>query len=118
MLLLRLATGRFEPVAFCPGYLRGLDFIGDFAVMGLSMPRGDRAMSDLALDEALVDKAISARCAIYVVDLRSGDIVHWCKLEGIIEELYDVCILPQCRKPMAIGFKTDEIRRVISIGGQ
>ena len=28
--------GAFEPIAFCPGYLRGLAFVGDYAVVGLS----------------------------------------------------------------------------------
>jgi uncharacterized protein (TIGR03032 family) len=30
------STGKFEPLTFCPGYLRGLSFIGDYAVVGLS----------------------------------------------------------------------------------
>src|SRR5688572_22956696 len=29
------ASGRFEPVAFCPGYARGLAFVGGRAVIGL-----------------------------------------------------------------------------------
>ena len=44
-----LECGRFEPVTFCPGYLRGLDFAGEFAVVGLSEPRGERAFAGLAL---------------------------------------------------------------------
>ncbi|MCU0537175.1 MAG: TIGR03032 family protein [Hydrococcus sp. Prado102] len=42
--------GTFEPVTFCPGYLRGLAFWGDFAVVGLSKPRHNKTFSDLALD--------------------------------------------------------------------
>ena len=34
-----LETGKFEPVTFCPGYLRGLAFQGDFALVGVSKPR-------------------------------------------------------------------------------
>ncbi|MBT5109177.1 MAG: TIGR03032 family protein, partial [Rhodospirillaceae bacterium] len=37
-----LDTGKFEPVVFCAGYLRGLAFHGDFAIVGLSKPRGNR----------------------------------------------------------------------------
>ena len=35
--------GTFEPLTFCPGYLRGLAFVGDYAVVGLSQtpPRQD-----------------------------------------------------------------------------
>jgi len=52
-----------------------------------------------------------------VIDLRSGDAVHWLRFEGVVDELYDVVALPRVRRPMALGFKTDEIRRVVSIEG-
>lgn len=110
-----LEAGRFEPVAFCPGYLRGLCFHGDFAVVGLSKPRGNKTFSGLALDQALADRNVSARCALQVIDLTRGDVVHELRIEGVVEELYDVISLPGVRRPMALGFKTDEIRRVLSL---
>jgi hypothetical protein len=51
-----------------------------------------------------------------VVDLRSGDAVHWLRLDGLVEELYDVVALPGVRRPMALGFQSDEIQRTITIG--
>jgi hypothetical protein len=36
--------------------------------------------------------------------------------ERTVQELYDVVTLPGVRRPMALGFKTDEIRRVVSVG--
>jgi uncharacterized protein (TIGR03032 family) len=111
-----LARGKFEPVTFCPGYLRGLTFTGDYAVVGLSKPRHNKTFSGLALDEKLAAKDAEARCALQVIDLRTGDIVHWLRLEGIVAELYDVAVLPGVRCPMALGFKSDEIRRLITIG--
>ena len=51
-----------------------------------------------------------------MIDLKSGDVVHWLRIEGVVRELYDVAILPGVRRPMALGFKTDEIRRTISMG--
>ena len=36
-------------------------------------------------------------------------------IEGVVEELYDVAALPGVLRPMAIGFRTDEIRRLITI---
>ena len=113
---LDLERGVFEAVAFCPGYLRGLSFCGDFAVVGISKPRHNKTFSGLALDEQLQAKQAQARCGLLVIDLRSGDIVHSLRIEGVVEELYDVQVLPGVRRPMAIGLKTDEIRRVISIG--
>jgi len=41
--------------------------------------------------------------------------VHWVRIEGVVEELYDVVTFPGVRRPMALGFKTDEIRRVLSV---
>lgn len=113
---LDLERGVFEAVAFCPGYLRGLSFCGDFAVVGISKPRHNKTFSGLVLDEQLQAKQAEARCGLLVIDLRSGDIVHSLRIEGVVEELYDVQVLPGVRQPMAIGLKTDEIRRVISIG--
>ena len=113
---LDLERGVFEAVAFCPGYLRGLSFCGDFAVVGISKPRHNKTFSGLVLDEQLQAKQAQARCGLLVIDLRSGDIVHSLRIEGVVEELYDVQLLPGVRQPMAIGLKTDEIRRVISIG--
>jgi uncharacterized protein (TIGR03032 family) len=110
-----LEHGRFEPIAFCPGYARGLAFIGDFAVVGLSRPRQNKTFEGLRLDEQLKGKRAEARCGLQVIDLRSGDAVHWLRITGMIEELYDVAVLPEVRRPMAIGIKTDEIRRVITV---
>jgi uncharacterized protein (TIGR03032 family) len=47
-----LTTGRFEPVAFCPGYLRGLTFVGNYAIVTLSKPRHISFMG-LELDDRL-----------------------------------------------------------------
>ena len=111
------AAGRFVPVTFCAGYLRGLAFHGDFALVGLSKPRHNRTFSGLPLEDRLQAHGAEARCAVRVIDLRRGDIVHWLRFEGIVDELYDVVTLPGVRRRMALGFKTDEIRRVLSIEG-
>ncbi len=108
-------TERFERVTFCPGYVRGLSFIGNFAVVGLSKCRQNGTFSGLELDKTLETKKIEARAGLMVIDLRTGDIVHSLGIEGLIEELYDVVVVPGIIRPMAIGFKTEEIRRTISI---
>jgi hypothetical protein len=50
-----------------------------------------------------------------VIDLKSGDVVQWLRIEGVVQELYDVVTLPGVNRPMALGFKTDEIRRTITM---
>ncbi len=107
--------GRFEPVAFCPGFLRGLAFLGDFAVVGLSKARQERTFTGLALDERLREKDAEARCGLWVIDTKSGVVAHWLELDGVVLELYDVQVLPGVRRPTALGFKSDEIQRLITI---
>ena len=110
------STGTFEKVAFCPGYLRGLSFHGDFAIVGMSKSRENRTFSGLELDQNLKAADAEARCGIQVIDLKTGDVVHWLRIEGVVSELYDVISLPGVVRPQALGFKTDEIRRVLRIG--
>lgn len=112
---LDLNNGTFEPVCFCPGYMRGLAFHGDFALIGLSKPRHNKTFSGLTLDEKLKTRHSEPRCGIQIINLKTGDAVHWLRMEGMVDELYDVIALPNVRCPMALGFKKDDIRRVISI---
>ena len=110
------AKGRFEPVAFCPGYLRGLTFFGPYAIVGLSEPRENRAFTGLPLQDRLVAAMVEPRCGIYVIDTRTGDIVHWMRIEGVVTELFDVLALPGMSRPSMVGFRTcGNPCRVISI---
>jgi uncharacterized protein (TIGR03032 family) len=108
--------GPFEPLTFCPGYLRGLAFVGDFAIVGLSRPRRDSTFGGLVLEDELTRRSADARCGLLVIDLRSGDVAHWLRVDGLVRELYDVAVLPRVARPMALGFKSDEIQRMIAIG--
>ena len=48
------SKGSFKPLAFCPGFVRGLAFHGKYAFVGLSKPRYQR-FEGLALDQRLAD---------------------------------------------------------------
>ncbi len=67
------------------------------------------------MNNKLEQQGVEPRCGLMVIDLNTGDIVHWLRIQGVVKELYDVAVLPGIKRPMAIGFKSDEIRRVISI---
>lgn len=110
-----LAKGRFEPLAFCPGYLRGLSFVGPYALVGLSEPRENRTFTGLPLQDRLAAAKVGPRCGVLVIDTRTGDVSHWLRLEGIVNELYDVVALPGLKRPMMIGFRNEEVRRTVSI---
>lgn len=108
-----LARGTFEPIAFCPGYARGLRFAGRFAIIGLSAPRADGAFEGLRLQSELEARKQEPFCGLLVVDLTTAR-SEWLKFEGAINELYDVAFLPGVRKPSLVGFKTDEIKLRVS----
>jgi uncharacterized protein (TIGR03032 family) len=110
-----LDTGKFEPLAFCPGYLRGMTFVGKYAVVSLSKPRHD-TFHGLELDERLQQRGAKPQCGLQVIDLETGAVAHWLKLEGqLVTELYDTVVLPGVRQPMSVGFKTNEIERLVLI---
>ncbi|MEO5353376.1 MAG: TIGR03032 family protein [Magnetococcus sp. XQGC-1] len=113
-----LESGRFVPLTFCAGYLRGLAFHGHFALVCLSLPRHRGAFSGWPLEESLRLRKAHPRCGVQVIDLRTGDAVHWLRLEGVVDALCDIITLPGVRRPMALGFKSDEIERIISVPGQ
>jgi uncharacterized protein (TIGR03032 family) len=106
-------TGDFQPVAFCPGFLRGLAFHNGHAIVGLSLPR-DGTFTGLALDDELKKRDADPWCGVQIVNLTSGDIVEWIKLEGGVSELFDVAVLPGVRWPVATGFLNDEINSLFT----
>lgn len=102
--------GAFVPAAFCPGYLRGLAFMREIAVVGMSLPRDNKTFSGLKLDEELAERKMTPRTGLYFIDTRNGSIVHSMNFEGILTERYDVCVRPGIRQPAAIGPASEDIR--------
>lgn len=109
-----LSTGTFQPLTFCPGYLRGMTFVGDYAIVGLSKPR-QATFAGLQLDENLAQRQVEAECGLRVIHLPTGEVRHWLRIEGNVTELYDVVTIPGIMRPAALGLKSDEIRTQLSI---
>jgi len=109
-----LNQGRFEPLAFAPGFLRGLSFSGDYAIIGSSKPRRGDAYSGLKLDDTLREKGLEPRLGLFIIDLRSGKIAHWLFIQSsFTREIYDVVVLPGVRRPTALGIIGDEIQKTV-----
>jgi uncharacterized protein (TIGR03032 family) len=98
--------------------MRGLTFVGDHAVVGLSRPRHEATFGGLALQDELARRNAGPQCGLQVIHLKSGDVVHWLRLQGDVAELYDVAALPGVTRPMALGFKSDEIQRLLAVDDQ
>jgi hypothetical protein len=46
-----------------------------------------------------------------IVDLLTGNTVEWMKVEGRVDELYDVLVLPGVTRAKAFGLKNDDLQR-------
>jgi uncharacterized protein (TIGR03032 family) len=111
-----LDGARFEPAAFCPGFVRGLAFHGDYALVGLSKLRS-KSFAGLGLETRLAELGHESQCGLMVVDLNTGKVVHGLQIDGVVEELFDVVVLPGVRRPGALGFQDDDIDRLVSFPG-
>jgi uncharacterized protein (TIGR03032 family) len=94
-------TGRHENVAFCPGFPRGLIFVDNFAIVGLSLPRSGR-FQGLELDDQLNRRQAAPWCGLLIIDTRNGDVVEWIRLGTEFGELFDVAVVPATRCAIAI----------------
>lgn len=108
-----LAAGRFEAVTLCPGFARGLCFVGGHAVIGLSRLRPNAFSSTMPLRSRLDAQGVRERCGLLVVDLATGRIVHWLTIEGGVTELYDVGFLPGLTSVYTPGFSEPGLHRRI-----
>lgn len=108
-------SGKFEPIAFCPGYIRGVAMHKHYAIVGLSRPRHNKTFSGLALDERLQNEGVSARCGLMVIDLKTGGTPYGLYTESFITELYDVIAIPEVTRPSMVGFQNDQVQRIITI---
>lgn len=110
-------TGKKEDVAFCPGFLRGLTIWNGHGIVTVSLPR-DGSFKDLELQENIRTRGGVPWCGIQIVDLRTGGIVEWLRLDGFIQELFDVGVIPGARCPMALGVGTPEVQHTISFDSE
>lgn len=106
-------TKSFVPHTFCPGFARGLAILGDYAIVGLSRARRER-FEGLELDQNLADKEYEAWCGVQFINLKTGNLEHWIRLDGPVTELFDLTVLPGTRCPMAIDQQGNESRSMVT----
>ena len=108
--------GTFKPIAFCPGFLRGLAFHGKTAFVGLSRPRYKR-FEGLALDQKLKDADSEPWCGVQVIDLEKGTCVDWFRIDGEIGELYDVELIEGFSCPMTVSPNSPDAATLVTHQG-
>ena len=101
-------SSSLEEVCFLPGFLRGLAFHGNFAVVTASLP-DNHSTEKLQFLEELHRRNARPQCGVFIIDLLSGSIVHSVKFTGQVTELFDVAILPRVNRPYFVGLSNNEI---------
>jgi len=88
--------------------------IGDFAVVDMSLSRHNVNFKGLLLDQALRDHHAQPRCGIQGIDLKAGNIAHSIRLGGVVQELYDVVVLPNTRNAVALNFNKTDLPKMLN----
>ncbi|MGB0508217.1 MAG: TIGR03032 family protein [Pikeienuella sp.] len=108
------STGETEEIAFCPGFVRGLSFHNDFAIVGLSRPRYKR-FEGLALDQRLADADSEPWTGIQIINLKTGAVAEWFRIDGAIAEVYDTGFVPDVTCAMSLSLGAGELARFITV---
>jgi uncharacterized protein (TIGR03032 family) len=110
LMLVDAASGKTTAVCGLPGYLRGLCFVGTFALVGLSKIREKHIFGGLPIQQRY-EKLL---CGVAVVDLRSGRLAGMFEFTSGCEELYEVQFLPGVRRPMILNLEKAAVRQAIT----
>ena len=87
----------------------------EISASSISGRTANRTFEGLVLNERLEREGVQPKCAICVVNLKTGDLEHRLDIEGVVQELYDVAVLPGITRPMALGFRSEEIRFAVPV---
>lgn len=84
-------TGDLTTVVELPGFTRGLDFYGPLAFVGLSQVRESAVFSGIPLTSRLQERT----CGIWVIHIKTGEVVGFLRFEDAVQEIFSVAVLPQ-----------------------
>jgi len=88
------ASGAQTVVCKLPGYLRGLTFVGPYALVGLCKIRESNIFGGLPVQA----EGKPLLCGVAVVDLQRGTLAGLFEFTGGVEELFDIRFLPGIRR--------------------
>jgi len=101
-------TGNSTTVVELPGFTRGLTFYDRYAFVGLSQIREKKTFGGLPIE----DSNEELQCAIWVVDIQTGERVAFLRFQAGCTELFDLQLLLNCRQPTVVGFQKPTINNI------
>ncbi len=93
-------NGKYQEICRLPGFTRGLDFAGPYALVGLSQVRESAVFSGIAIAEM---KPEDRCCGVWAIDTRSGQIVGFVKFVEGVQEIFAVQVLRGLRWPEVLS---------------
>ena len=91
-------TGETSLIAEMPGFTRGLDFIGKYALVGLSQVRESLVFSGLPITRVREER----NCGVWVIDTDNGEIAGMLRFEDQVQEVFAVQVLRQQAFPQIV----------------
>ena len=101
--------GRPEVICSLPGYLRGLCFAGDYALVAMSKIRETNIFGGMPVQNRYPELL----CGVAVVDLRSGRQCGLLQFTAGCTELYDLRFLPGIRRPNVLNTDREDHAKAI-----
>ena len=87
-------SGRYKVINRLNGFVRGMDWLGDYLFVGTSTLRKTHTFGDLALAQRG-----DLFCGVSALHLPTGSVVAQLRYDNSCEEIYDVKVLPGRRRP-------------------
>jgi uncharacterized protein (TIGR03032 family) len=104
-------SGEKTVVCRLNGYLRGLCFVGSYAVIGMSKIREKHIFGGLPVQDRATGQL---QCGVAVVDTRRGTLVGLFEYTAGCEEIYDVQYLPGVFRPTILNLDKPAVRQAIT----
>jgi uncharacterized protein (TIGR03032 family) len=110
LLVMDPASGRRDVVCQLPGYLRGLCFVGPYALVGMCKIREKHLFGGLPIQQRVTQLV----CGVAVVDLRSGAVAAQFEFTSGCEELYDVLFLAGIRRGTILNLEKPGVQDAVT----
>lgn len=105
------ATGSVEIVCELPGFTRGMTIVDGFAFVGLSQIRESSTFGDLPVVARLQER----QAGVWMVDLASGAVAGFVRFEDLVQEVFDVALLPGARYPEIADPSSTAVARTVQL---
>jgi uncharacterized protein (TIGR03032 family) len=105
--------GKSNLVCCLPAYLRGLAFVGPYALVGMCQIREKHIFGGLPIQE----KFSTLTCGVALIDLRSGTQAGLLEFTSGCQEIYDVQFLPGTTRPLIFNDQQDATRHAFTAPG-